>query len=169
MKKLKINSKTTQKLNKKNIQDLCNLKKQHWKFNLQEQMKWFKKNAKLLDEHVLIYSKKILVGYVHLGLRSYFKKNTKFKYVLFRNLIVDRKHRKKNISFLIMQKANEYIKKKKKTGFLICKKKMCKFYKKFGWKVILKKDFKLKDHKHSKMKFMTFGNVFRKKNFYYYL
>ena len=169
MKKFNTLFKTSKKLNKKQIIDLCNLKKQHWKFNLKEQAKWFQNNAKSSDKHFLIYSKKTLVGYVHLGLRSYFNKKVKFKYVLFRNLIVEKKHRKKNISFIIMKKANEYIKKGKKIGFLICKEKMCKFYKKFGWKIVLKKDYKLIDHNHSKMKFMIYGNVFSKKKFYYYL
>ena len=62
---------TTKNLTSKQINNLCNLKKQHWKFNLKNQLKWFKKNAFEEDNHILIYSSFILIGYVHLGVRNF--------------------------------------------------------------------------------------------------
>ena len=107
----------TRNLSAKQIKDLCNLKKKHWKFSLNEQLKWFEKNAHTKDNHVLIYSKFILVGYVHLGLRKIIINSRNKKYILFRNLIVNKNFRNKKISSLIMRYVSNYIIKKKKLVF----------------------------------------------------
>jgi len=159
---------TTKNLTSKQINNLCNLKKQHWKFNLKNQLKWFKKNAFEEDNHILIYSSFILIGYVHLGVRNFLLNSKNKKYILFRNLIVNKKYRNKNISSLIMRHANNYIFRRKKIGFLICKKKVCNFYIKFNWKIINKKINKLSDHKSEHMKFMVFNNKDGNKIFFYY-
>ena len=159
---------TTKNLTSKQINNLCNLKKQHWKFNLKNQLKWFKKNAFEEDNHILIYSSFILIGYVHLGERNFLLNSKNKKYILFRNLIVNKKYRNKNISSLIMRHANNYIFRRKKIGFLICKKKVCNFYIKFNWKIINKKLNKLSDHKSEHMKFMVFNNKAGNKIFFYY-
>tara|TARA_B100001741_G_scaffold65105_1_gene51458 strand:- start:663 stop:1172 length:510 start_codon:yes stop_codon:yes gene_type:complete len=159
---------TTKNLTSKQINNLCNLKKQHWKFNLKNQLKWFKKNAFEEDNHILIYSSFILIGYVHLGERNFLLNSKNKKYILFRNLIVNKKYRNKNISSLIMRHANNYIFRRKKIGFLICKKKVCNFYIKFNWKIINKKINKLSDHKSEHMKFMVLNNKVGNKIFFYY-
>ena len=159
---------TTKNLTSKQINNLCNLKKQHWKFNLKNQLKWFKKNAFEEDNHILIYSSFILIGYVHLGERNFLLNSKNKKYILFRNLIVNKKYRNKNISSLIMRHANNYIFRRKKIKFLICKKKVCNFYIKFNWKIINKKINKLSDHKSEHMKFMVLNNKVGNKIFFYY-
>ena len=45
-----------------------------------------------------------------------------------------------------MKLNNQVIKKNKKISFLICMNKLIRFYKKFGWKIIPKKRFSVRDH-----------------------
>ena len=67
-----------------------------------------------------------------------------------------------------MRYVSNYIIKKKKIGFLICKKKLCNFYIKYNWKKISKRTNTLLDHKNKKMKFMIYNNKIGTKKFYYY-
>jgi len=168
MKNMIVKTIATNNLKFKQIKCICILKKQHWKFNLKNQINWFKNNAFKKDYHVLVYSSFVLVGYVHLGIRKLLLNSKNKKYILFRNLIVHKKYRNMNISSLIMKYANNHIIKNKKIGFLICKKKICNFYIKYNWKIINKKKNKLLDHKNKNMKFMVFKNNPGNKFFFYY-
>ena len=55
-----------------------------------------------------------------------------------------------------MNSVNNYIKKKNFFSFLLCKKRVFKFYKKFCWDKMSKSDFLLLDHKTTKIA-MTFN------------
>ena len=154
----------TKNLKKKQIREICKIKNKHWKFSMKSQIEWFKKNSFPNDIHYQIYQKNMLIGYLHLGTRSLenFKRNNN-KYILFRNLIVDKNFRSRGISKKIMNFANKYISSRKKIGFLICKKKLIYFYKKHKWKFYPKKNFILNDHSHQKMSFMFYNLKFIKK------
>ena len=165
----------TEDLNKNTVKSIILLKKNYWDFNLKSQYLWFKKNAFKKDLHFMFYIKKDLIGYVHLGKRSFFeikKKEIgkKKEYILFRNLIVKDSFREKGIASKIMTSVNNYLKKVKKTSFLICKKKTIKFYKKNNWSNIIKSNFVIKDHSH-KLYAMTYPSLSKKNikkyNFYY--
>ena len=54
-----------------------------------------------------------------------------------------------------MNLNNKIIKNNKKISFLICTKKKIKFYKKFGWKLLNKKKFKVLD-----FNFKTSGMIY---------
>lgn len=148
----------TKNLSKKYIYSINSLKKTHWKYNLKKQNLWFNKNAHKNDIHFLVFVNEKIIGYVHLSLRTfYFKKKTlKKKYILFRNLIVHKNHRNLKVAKLIMNSVNNYIKKKNFFSFLLCKKRVFKFYKKFCWDKMSKSDFLLLDHKTTKIA-MTFN------------
>ena len=60
------------------------------------------------------------------------------------------------------------LEKQKKIGFLICKSKLIKFYKKYGWQKYSKKQIILSDHQHNKMFFMTFNCKEKKKIRFFY-
>ena len=163
---MKIKKIYTVNLNKNLLKSIILLKKNHWKFDLKSQYLWFKTNAYKKDLHFLYYSKTELVGYVHLGKRSFFtikKKgiSKKNEYILFRNLIVKDLYRKKGIASEIMLSVNNHLRKVKKTSFLICNKKLIRFYKKNNWSYIFKRNFKIKDHNH-KFYGMTYPSLSKK-------
>ena len=58
-----------------------------------------------------------------------------------------------------MKFNNDIISKNKKIGFLICKKKKIRFYKKFNWKNLSKRKYKL-----SEMNSLQYGMVFNEKS-----
>ena len=125
---MKIRKIYTKKLNKNLLDSIISLKKSHWNFSYASQYSWFKKNSFNNDIHFLFFLKKELIGYVHLGKRTFFTINKneikkKSKYILFRNLIINKKYRFTGIGSNIMLSVNNFLKKNKKNSFLICKKK----------------------------------------------
>lgn len=164
-KKSEIKSKN---LKKKEILKICNLKNEHWKYGIKSQKNWFFQNCKKNDIHYLVFFKKKLIGYLHLAVKNLLIKSKKKKYVLFRNLIVDKKFRSKGVAEKIMFFANNYITKQKKIGFLVCKFQLIKFYKKYGWQRYSKKQINLSDHRHNKMFFMLFNCKEKKKIIFFY-
>ena len=66
----------------------------------------------------------------------------KKNYLLFETLILKKNVRKLKIGKLMMNFNNFIIEKKKKPAFLICKKKLIKFYVKYGWKKINNQNYK---------------------------
>ena len=84
-------SKTTKKLNKQQIYNICKLKNTHWKTGLKLNLKWFKKNVKDNDIHNLMYYNSKLIGYTLLRNRTFFLGKVKKKYFYFDTLIVDKK------------------------------------------------------------------------------
>ena len=160
--------KKTKELSFDQINEIMLLKNQHWKNGLKSQLIWFKNNSFANDIHIMVYINNKVIGYVHLGYRRV-KINLKEKnYILFRNLIVNKKFRSQKISSLIMNVTNILIRSKKEIGFLICKKKLCKFYQKFNWKINNKKLIFLSDHDHRSMKFMIFNSKSKFKKIFFY-
>ena len=155
--------KNTFKLKKKEILGIAKLKNSNWKFGLKSQLGWINRkiNNRRNDIHIMIKLKDRIIGYVHLGKRTYVINKKKKNYILFRTLIVSKKHRNKNYSNIIMQKVSNIINKKKIIGFLICKKKMVKFYEKFNWFSIGKK-YIIHDHGTDMI-----GMIYYKRKIYY--
>ncbi|PPR47246.1 MAG: hypothetical protein CFH19_00680 [Alphaproteobacteria bacterium MarineAlpha5_Bin9] len=147
---INISSIKSANLTNKQINDICKLKNSFWNFGIKSQIKWYKKNTKKSDIHNLLYIKNKLIGYTYLRKRSSTilvkNKSKKIKYIYFDTLIINKSFRKKNISKILMEKNNEIILKSKLHSFLICKKKLILFYKKFNWKKIPKKKIIVKDH-----------------------
>ena len=67
-------SKFSKLLNKKEIIEILKLKKTFWKYNLNSQIVFFKKNYYDFDINNLLYLNKKLVGYNILKKRSFFNK-----------------------------------------------------------------------------------------------
>ena len=161
-------SKKTKQLKKKEIHNILKLKNSYWNYGFKSNLEWFKKNVKGNDVHNLIYYNSKLIGYTLLRIRSYYLGKQKKKYFYFDTLIIDKKYRKKGISFFLMKLNNQVIKKNNKISFLICENQTIKFYKKFGWKVMPKKAFLIADKK-SVLTGMYFNiQVFNNKNYIFY-
>lgn len=137
------------------INRICKLKETHWKFGFRSQIEWFKKNIKKNDIHNLLYLNNILIGYTCLRNRKCLINNIMSDYLLFYTLIINKKYRNKKYSNILMDFNNNIIKKNKKISFLICKKKLVKFYKKNKWHLIENKIFKVIGYE-----FKTFGMVY---------
>ena len=140
-------SKKTKQLKKKEIYNICKLKNTHWNYSIKSNLEWFEKNIKNYDIHNLVYYKSKLIGYTLLRIRSFYLGKVKNKYFYFDTLIIDKEYQKKGVSYFLMKLNNQVIKKNNKISFLICLDKLVEFYKKFGWKLMLKKNFSIGDHK----------------------
>ena len=95
---IKLESKRTNKLDRKTILKICKLKNIHWKFGCSNQIQWFNENIKKDDIHNLCFLKKNLIGYTALRQGYYFvEKKKKKKFLLFDTLIINPKYQKKKI------------------------------------------------------------------------
>ena len=152
-------SKKTHQLKRKEIKKICILKDSKWKYGLESQMKWFRDNIKKNDIHNMFFIKNILFGYTLLRERKCIIGCGEQKYLLFDTLIILKSFRNKKLSYLIMNFDNKIIKQNKKMSFLTCSSNLIKFYKKFGWKKISKKQIKVIGRS-----FSTNGMIFNQKN-----
>ena len=153
----------SEKLNNKEIKEICLLKDKQWKFGIKSQLKWFKKNIEKYDLHNLFYIKSKLVGYTLLRKRTFeinnLDKNN--KYLLFDTLVIDKKYREMKLSNLLMSFNNIIIIQSGFFSFLVCEDKLVNFYKKNNWKKLNKRLFKIKDYP-----FSLNGMIFNKSNLY---
>ena len=122
-------------LSKKEKIEIIKLKDSHWKFGIRKQILYYNKTFKNKDLNNLLYYKKKLVGFTALR-KSFYRVNKikKFFYI-FDTLIINKNFRKKKFGNLLMYFNNLIIFKTKLPAFLICKKRVVKFYKKYGWKI----------------------------------
>ena len=162
----------TFKLRKKDIYQIINLKNSEWDYGISSQLKWFnnKKNVFKSDLHFCLKKNKSIVAYVQLGQRKYIINSKTRIYILFRTLIVLKSQRGKNLSKKIMNEVVKFIKLQKKPCFLLCKKKLVKFYKKNEFKKLDKKKYKLDDHKntlHGMIYNLNKADLIKMKKFYY--
>ena len=177
---MKIVVKKIGSLSSAQIKKICILKDTHWKFGKKKQLLWFKKNVKKNDFHFIVSNKKNIVGYTLLRLREFnysilkSKRKTKLssKYFLFDTHIVKSSFRGKGVNNILMRKISIFLKKSNKIGFLLCSKKLIRYYKKFGWVLVKKDKVKINNLKTNKF-FMIFNSnkIFSNLklfNFYFY-
>jgi predicted GNAT family N-acyltransferase len=156
-----LTSLTSSKLTKKQIKEICKLKNQQWRYRLQSHINYFKENIKRDDIHNLFYINTKLIGYTLLRERTFNlnKVSKSSKYLLFDTLIIDKKYRGKKLSHLIMNFNNTTIKQVKYFSFLMCKKELINFYKKFGWVKLQRNNIDFKD-----FEFSSYGMIYNQRN-----
>ena len=125
----------TKNLSIKQINNICKIKMQKWKFNFKSQKKFFLNNYNLEDIHQIVSINDKIVGYNCLK----FTKNLNKTIMIFDSLIVDKKYKKMGISSIILFSSINEIISKKKQCYLYCDKILQKYYEKFGWMRINKK------------------------------
>ena len=157
----------TSKLNKNKIIQISNLKDSQWRFGINSQIEWFKKNIKKNDIHNLLYFKSKLIGYTLLRRRS-FNNNNKLKkrYLLFDTLVIHKDYRNKKLSNLLMIFNNIIIRETRLFSFLICKNDLVDFYKKYDWIKLNKKKINVIDYPFSTNGMLYNTNKIKKYNFY---
>ena len=175
---MKFQSIKTSELNKKQIDQILNLKNIHWKHGYESQLTWFKKNALLDDFHNLMLINNEIVGYTFLANRSLKmfhlnKINKKVSYTLFATLILSEKYRNFFYVSKFMKFNSKIIYKKNNPSFLMCHEHNLKLYKFFGWSSLDISNFKVPDHSNNlKGMIYNFDNFKKDKNiiynFYYY-
>jgi hypothetical protein len=152
-------SKLTKDLSRNEINEIINLKDEHWSYGGKNQKKYFKKNLNNNDIHNLLYFKKKLIGYTALRHSNYKNiKNKTIKYLHFDTIVIKKRFRKKHYSVLLMFYNNFIIKKNNKISILFCNSNLINFYKKFNWK-ILRKFFILKLKPKSKKLTMVYNLI----------
>jgi len=154
-KNISCNSVLTKNLTKNNINEIISLKRSFWKYSVKSTKRHFEINYKKNDSHNLVYLGKELIGY------SAFRKNLsifdcKKNYMILDNVIIKNKYQNFNLSDILMSFNNNFILNKKKETYLICKKELVNFYKKYYWKSVNNKYIKLRQHQDNKKYIMSF-------------
>ena len=144
-----LNSKLTKQILNNEILNICKLKKTFFGYSLNSNIKWFKKNIKKNDFHILLYFKKVLIGYICLRRRTSIINKKKIKYFYFDTVIINSKYKGKSFGNLIMMSAINIIQKENIHSFLLCENKLVKYYKKFNFNKIKKKNYDINDHDSS--------------------
>lgn len=164
-----LTTKFQKKINKKFLDQIIYLKKQEWNFNYRSQSNWIKNNLLQDDIHVTLKYKKKLIGYTMLRDRLMLSSNKSLKKIYFFDThIIDKKFRGKLInnihpSKILMDNISNFLKRKKRVAFLLCKKNLIKYYKSNNWEIMNKNKIKIKNEK--KLTLMSFGKFNKKKNF----
>jgi hypothetical protein len=147
---MKIKKKLTKSLTNNEIQKILNLKKKFWKYSLESQKIWFKKNVKDNDINFLLFDDKILVGYSLICKKKLLYKKNKIIIFLLDSVVINKKYSSRMFLFF-MKKIKIFL--KSKTCILVCEKKYYKYYKFFGWELISKSLVKfIKINKNVKVK-----------------
>lgn len=164
--------KQTKHLNQKDLLSILKIKDEEWKFGIFSQKKFFKKNIKKTDIHILLYKspqKKELVGYTCFRLREFFLLKKKINYMLLDSIIIKKKFKKKKYGRELMKFNNKLIKKQKLPSFLFCNHKNEKFFQLFKWKSEQSQNYKIINNNKKKKVFMSYNNKFamNKKNLFF--
>ena len=138
---LKLESIKKNHLSYKEIITICKLKNSMWNFGIKSNLLWFKKNVKKDDLNIILKQGKSLIGYTLLRKRTYLDKNKRKNLFYLDTIIVAKKLRGQKFGKALILFNNFIIEKFNMLGFLLCKKKDIKFYKKFGWKLLAQKKY----------------------------
>lgn len=132
---------------------ICYLKSIHWKFKIDDQIKWFDKNIHMYDIHNLFMRDDKLIGYTALRIKDCIKKiidnQFKDKLLIFDTFIIDPEYRSKGLGNELMKFNNNVIKETNLTSFLLCKQNIINFYKKNGWELLNSNQYQLINHETS--------------------
>ncbi len=117
------------------LNEIAAVKKQHWDYPVEEQLRWIKENINDSDYHIMIFNNdKILIGYmnlvnIHLGVD-----NSINDVIGIGNVCIDKNYMKIKLGKLLMDVCYFYLNYFKKPGVLLCKEHLQDFYKNVGWK-----------------------------------
>ena len=135
-----IESLTIKFINHNNITDeLINkiilIKGQHWKYSIEDQLKWISKNINSNDKHLMIFNNdNMLIAYMNMVNRTIEIENIVYDILGIGNICVDSNYIGKSMGKLLMSVCTFNLNNINKTGVLLCKDKLISFYTKSGWK-----------------------------------
>lgn len=116
------------------LNDICELKKQHWNYPMEAQKQWLKENILYNDIHLLLKdSQGLLIAYLSLVEIRVNYQGIIVDMLGVGSVCVDKNHIGKHLGLLLMNLVDFYLKKHKKQGVLLCNDKLVDFYSKCGW------------------------------------
>lgn len=122
-------------INNELLTKIIAIKSQHWKYSLEDQMKWILENINDKDKHLMILnSEDILIAYMNLVNCKINIENMEYDVLGIGNVCVAVNNTGKNMGKLLMNACSYYLNNINKTGILLCKDRLVSFYSKAGWK-----------------------------------
>jgi hypothetical protein len=116
------------------LNQIVNLKMQHWDYSRGEHLNWITANIFDGDYHLLILDDlDYLIAYLNLVKVTVNYSSNSAEYFGIGNVCVDKKYRAKGFGLLLMNFATFKIKQLNVTGILLCKEDLNSFYHKAGW------------------------------------
>ena len=149
MTKYKIEIKSTIELEKSELNAILELKQQHWKYDYESQLQWFKKNIKKNDLHLLIYEQAELIAYLNAVWIDVEINSEQIKALGIGNVCVALCYRNIGFGQLLMATINSFLKSQNICGFLLCKDALVAFYEKSDWKVIVPQKVTIDQHPYT--------------------
>lgn len=116
------------------VLSICELKAQHWHYDLESQKIWLAENFSTNDVHLLLYFNEKPVGYlslVHLNIANILVSDLEIFGL--GSVCVSIESKGKNFGLLLMNLVNFYLQSHRGFGILLCKTNLVPFYKKTGW------------------------------------
>lgn len=133
MKKISIELKKTSELIQSEIEAVNNLKNQHWEHEMEEHMKWWNRNIKADDRHLLIWGGGYILAYLDLADVDVKINGQQHRMYGVGNVCVSKDHLGYGLGSLLMQSANFFLKEDEMSGILMCRESARRFYQRNGW------------------------------------
>lgn len=113
---------------------IIQLKTQHWKYSIDEQIRWINTNMQENDYHLKIEtSRNEIIAYLNLVNCEVYLANECYKMLGIGNVCVDKSYQGQNYGHLLMDICRFYLLRLRKTGLLLCKEKLIPFYSSSNW------------------------------------
>jgi len=146
------------RLSYKEVVSICKLKNSFWNFGIKSNLLWFKNNVKNNDLNIILKSDRSTIGYTLLRKRTYLYLNKKRYFFYLDTIIIAKKSRGQKFGKALILFNNFIIEKFDLLGFLLCKKKDIKFYKKFGWKLLNSKKYTIQNKDQNNLHGMSYNS-----------
>lgn len=124
------------------MQDVIQLKEEHWKYGTESQLKWIQNNICENDVHILGYidSEDNPISYLNLVHLNVIIDGKKISYLGMGNVCVSKKYEHKGHARALILFSNDYIREHGGKGITLCRNGKEKIYSKYSW-INLKKSF----------------------------
>ena len=134
MSNLKIRYVQNDNLKISQLSKIIHLKRQYWKYSINEHKKWIDENIKNEDIHLMVYDfNEKLLAYLNIVNTIMIFKDFKENIYGIGNVCVDNKFKGRGLGRLLMNICNYYLSSSDKIIALFCKPELVKFYEQSGW------------------------------------
>lgn len=118
------------------IEAICELKSQYWKYPIESQKAWLNNNFSSEDVHLFLYNESTFIGYLSLvKMDSTIIDESNLNLFGLGSVCVSLTEKGKNYGLLLMYLVSFYLKSNKAIGILLCKEELVSFYNKAGWSI----------------------------------
>lgn len=128
------------KIEGKDIDLIIDLKRQHWNYSYEDNIKWINQNIREYDKHLMVYKDEVLIGYTNIVYREVILDSAR-RVAGVGNVCVNKIYKGHGIGRIVMEYVNKEITRKNLTGVLLCKDELIAFYQKLGWHLVKGKKY----------------------------